>query len=518
MERGEVFHSEAPEPELVLSVEGVSKAFEGTVALEDAGVEVRSGEVHALVGGNGSGKSTLLKIMAGVMEADSGVIETGGRSRPIEGFGASDAKDSGLLFVHQQPTLFDELSVVENLAIGRGYEMARLGRISWRRTRRHTREVLDKYGIDVPLNKPVGELSPAMKSIIAILRAFQESDSREDAVLALDEPTATLPPSEVEWLLEMMRRCAGEGRAVLFVSHRLDEVLAIADRVTVLRDGKVVGTVPGAGLTKEKLAELIVGRPIESYYQEPAVRSGATPIFTAEELGGGRVQGVSLDAAAGEIVGIAGLAGSGRSTLLRLIYGSQPRSSGKMQLDSEDFSPRLPHSSIRSGVAYVSEDRMRDSLLPDLAIRENVCVVDPAEYWNGAWIRRSEERAAAQSAISEFGVRAASQNVPIATLSGGNQQKVALARWLRRDPRLLLLDEPTQGVDVGARAELWDLMRKAAEQGAAIITVSSDFEELVHLCGRLIVLRAGRKVAEISTAGLSPEEVNMMLHDLEVAA
>ncbi len=503
---------------LVLRAANVAKSFEATVALDGAGVEVEAGEIHALVGGNGSGKSTLLKILAGIVSADAGSVELGGERRDLRGFDPGAARECGLHFVHQQPTVFAELSVAENLSIGRGFEMGRLGRISWRRTRRHAAEVLERFSIPAAPGDTVAGLSPALQTMIAIARALQDQDGSAEGVLALDEPTAALPPREVEWLLEMLRRYAAAGQSILFVSHRLDEVLSVADRITVLRDGKTVGTVPAAGLGKEELAELIVGRPVDAYYREPVAPSTAAPLLEVEALRGGKIEDVSFGVAPGEIVGIAGLAGSGRSTLMRLIYGTQAREAGGMRLGSEEFAPRRPHDSIAAGVAYVSEDRLGDSMLPQLTISENVCVVDPREHWNGAWLRRSSERAAAQAAIGEFGVRAASCQVPISTLSGGNQQKVALARWLRRKPRLLLLDEPTQGVDVGARADLWALMRGAAAEGAAILMVSSDFEELVHLCGRLIVLRNGRTAAEISTSGLGPEEVNGMLHELQTAA
>jgi ribose transport system ATP-binding protein len=509
--------STAPSRRVVLRASNVCKAFGATQALKGAGVEVEAGEIHALVGGNGSGKSTFLKILAGVHEADEGTVEIRGKQRDLRGFDADAARASGLHFVHQQPTTFGELSVAENLSLGRGFETDAIGRIRWRATKRHASAVLERFGIPVSPDERVGNLSPAYQTMVEIARALQDQEGQSGDVLALDEPTAALPPREVNKLLDTLRRHASEGQAILFVSHRLDEVLSIADRISVLRDGTHVATIDSKGSTKERLAELIVGHPMEAYYPDPVPASGEPGLLEVEGLSGGAVRDVSLSVAPGEILGIAGLVGSGRSSLLRLLFGAEPREGGVLRLRGRPYSPQKPADAIREGIVYVSDNRVRDSILPGLSLSENLSLVSIDDYWKGGWIRRGSERADSESTIRTFNIVASSAKAPITTLSGGNQQKVALARWLSRQPQVLLLDEPTQGVDVGARAELWRLMQDAAKRRTAVVMVSSDFEELAHLCGRLIVLRNGRSVAELSASGLEPDEINRILHEMQAS-
>lgn len=508
-----------PAADVVLRVRDVSKSFPGTRALDGAGIEARAGETLALMGGNGSGKSTMMKILAGVYSADSGELEIRGQRHDLRHFSPSQAQQCGLHMVHQHRTTFNDLTVMENLAIGRGFQTAGT-RIRWSAARRRAQELIDRFGIQARPDDAVGDLRPAAQTMLEIARALQDQEGASDGILALDEPTAALPPHEVEVLLSALKRYVAAGQAVLFVSHRLDEVMEIADRVTVLRDGRVVGTRAAADLTRDGLVEMMVGRVVVPPAPSAAstVEDDREPVVRVRGLVGGAVRGVDCELRAGEIVGVAGLAGSGRSTLLRLLFGAQRAEAGTIELTGAPLRAKAPVDAIAAGVALVPEDRARDAVFPDLAIIDNFTLPSTRAYTRLGWVRRAAERAATAIAIREFFVRAASPAVEISSLSGGNQQKVSIARWLSRRPRLLLLDEPTQGVDVGARAELWELIGQAARDGTAILLVSSDLEELIHLSQRIVVMRAGRIVGALDADSISSERVNHMLHELQVAA
>jgi ribose transport system ATP-binding protein len=501
----------------VLAIEAVSKAFPGTQALRGASLTVERGTVHGLVGSNGSGKSTLLKILAGVYEADEGSLEVGGATWDLKKWTPSLARAHRLHFVHQQPTTFGALTVGENLAIGRGFETDALRRVRWRATRRRASAVLDRFEIKARPTDRVADLAPAAQTMVEIARALQDQEGESDGVLVLDEPTAALPKREVDLVLRRLRRYAGEGQAILFVSHRLDEVLDVADVVTVLRDGRVICTTPRAQLTRDELVRLIVGHDVDDDWSEPAVNEHAATLEVSN-VSGGAVRSASLRVSGGEILGLAGLAGSGRSSLLRLLFGAEPLQTGSIRLDGEVLRLRRPRDAIEAGIGFVPEDRLRDAILPGLSVAENLTITNIAPYWRRGRLRRRAERLTAKEVIATFGVRALSGDVGITTLSGGNQQKLMLARWLRQAPRVLLLDEPTQGVDVGATADLWALIRQAADAGAAVIVASSDFEELTRLCERLIVLRDGRVVGELDSTQMNPERINQVLHRMDAAA
>lgn len=503
----------------LLRVSGVRKAFGGNVALDSVNLAVGSGEIHALIGGNGSGKSTLLKILAGVLPADAGKLTLGSDHWNLTSFDARASQSCGLRFVHQQPTVFPNLTVMDNLCVGGSFVVGPARGIRWRSTRAHVRAVLDRFGIDAGPDDVLGALSPAKRTMVEIARALQDADLGGQCVLALDEPTAALPHKEVDLLLPMLRRFASEsGQAILFVSHRLDEIVQIADRVTVLRDGRNVATIEHDRLDAGSLAEAIVGRPLETYFPEPVIEhEQATPVLRARGLSGGVVQGLDLEVGAGEVVGLAGQMGSGRSTALKLIYGAIPTRSGSVKLAGADLVLNDPEQAIAAGVGYVPEDRVGQAVLPGLSIADNLALVDARSYWRGFQHKRRELADAAE-AIKRFGIKASSPSAPMTSLSGGNQQKVVLARWLRRPTRLLLLDEPTQAVDVGARADLWRLIHEAAASGMAVVIASSDLEELAHLCERVIVLRDGRAAAELSGPdAVTEEEIGRVLMDLEAA-
>jgi ribose transport system ATP-binding protein len=327
------------------------------------------------------------------------------------------------------------------------------------------------------------------------VRALQDRDEADSGVLVLDEPTAALPDAEVELLLDSLRGYAAAGQTILYISHRLDEVLSVADRVTVLRDGRKVDTVDTKGLTEAKLVELIVGRPLDRVFPPPAAEVTEDAALTVRGLVGGPLRGVDLTLRRGEVLGIAGLLGSGRSELLRMIFGAYPVDAGAITLEGKPYRPTFPDAAMKAGIAYVPEDRQAEALLQGCSVRQNLSAGSSSDYFHRLLWRHSKERVESQRSISDFLIRLVSDQQPIETLSGGNQQKVVIARWLRRQPKVLLLDEPTQGVDVGARAEIYQLVRKATAQGTSVVLVVSEPEELARSSDRVAILRAGRITA-----------------------
>lgn len=480
-------------PRTALTVRGLSKTYAGNLALDSLFLQVRPGEIHALLGGNGSGKSTAIKILAGVVPADpGGEIVIGDDTAGVSEWTPARAHAAGLRFVHQQPAVFPHLTVAENLALGAEFPTGVGGRIDWTALHARTQALLDRYKIAATPKTPLGMLRAADRSRVAIVRALQDRDEADSGVLVLDEPTAALPDAEVAHLLEALRGYAASGQTILYVSHRLDEVLSVADRVTVLRDGRKVDTVETEGLTESDLIELIVGRPLARVFPAPAAEVADDAALTVRGLVGGPLRGVDLTLRRGEVLGIAGLLGSGRSELLRMIFGAYPIDAGTITLAGAPYKASNPDVAMKAGIAYVPEDRQAEALLQGCTVRQNLSAGSSSTYFSKLMWRHKQERADSQRSISDFLIRLVSDQQPIETLSGGNQQKVVIARWLRRKPKVLLLDEPTQGVDVGARAEIYQLVRRATEQGTSVVLVVSEPEELAHSSDRVAILRGGR--------------------------
>jgi ribose transport system ATP-binding protein len=487
-----------------LRVAHVSKTFPGTRALDDVSFDVAAGEIHALLGGNGSGKSTLIKILAGVYQADAGgTISIGGTTVEANHTTPSRARSIGLHFVHQNPAVFPALTVAENIAIGSGFAM-RAGVIDWRSLYRRTQTLLDRFEISVRPKAVMGSLRPAERAMVAIARALQDQEETGTGVLVLDEPTASLPRAEVDTLMAALTRYAANGQTILFVSHRLDEVIQSAHRATVLRDGQFAGTAIGAELTESNLIRLIAGRHLEQVFPEmPHPRSDSVAL-AVHGLAGGPLVDVNFQVGQGEVLGIAGLLGSGRSELLKMIFGAYPTKRGTIRIDGQAVRLRHIGEAMDAGVAYVPEDRSIEASFAGMTVSENVTAAVVGRYWSKLRLRRRAADRDARIAIDKFGVDAVSEQQTMATLSGGNQQKVILARWLRRKPKILLLDEPTQGVDVSARAQIYALVRQAVTDGCSVLLVSSDFEELSRVCDRVIVLASGRITAELCTPDIDP--------------
>ncbi len=486
------------------------KRYGPTQALAGVSMEILAGEIHSLVGGNGSGKSTLMKILAGVETADRGQLHVGAEEMDLGSFRPADADRCRMRFVHQQPTVFGGLSVEENLMLGSRFP-SQGGAIKWGGVRDRARKLLAMLEVDIDPRRPLSDLSNAEQALVEIARGLEDALDDGPSMLVLDEPTTALPPREVERLLATVRKYREHGGSVLFISHRLDEVLAISDRVTALRNGHLVATVPAEGLTAGELTQMIVGGDVDPGEPVLARRAVGTPVIEAVGLGGGRVVDASLAVMPGEVVGLVGLAGSGRSTLLRLLAGSQ-RHTGQILLDGKEIPLRSPRDGIKAGIGFVPPDRTREAVLLGNSISENIAMPHMRKYFRRGMLRHRQMRADARADIVRTNIKTENEQTQVANLSGGNQQKVVMARWLRPGLRVLLLDEPSQGVDIGARVELWNLIRAAAAAGTAIVVSSSDIDELLHLCNRCIMLKDGRLADQYDTATLTSSQLNALAH------
>ena len=491
----------------------MSKRYGATQALDRVSFSIEPGTVHALLGGNGCGKSTLIKILAGVTHADEGTIAVNGETCSAREITPELAAANGFRFVHQQPSVIADLSVAENIAFGRDLPLGRLGGIRWREVRRRAQAALDRLGSEIDVTAPASSLRPAGQAIVAIARALQDLDHLGRGVLVLDVPTAALPAAEVATLMDAVRRYAAEGLSVLFVSHRLEEVLELASAATILRDGVVSSSLGPGEIEHDRLVEGIVGGAVTLSGPAPSTaRAGGVPRLAVAGLGGGRLRDVSFELPPGEVVGIAGLLGSGRSSLLRVLFGFVAVERGEIRIDGELAPLRSVEEAIAAGIAYVPEDRANDALFGALSVDENLSVVTTGDYWRRGLLRRRAERRDSRELLSAFAIKAAGTEVPVTSLSGGNQQKVVLARWLRRPLRLLLLDEPTQGVDIGARAEIYEAIGRAASSGTTVLVASSEFEELTQICSRVLVLADGRIVADLVNSVSDPVQLEHLVH------
>ena len=480
--------------EPLLRVRGLSKSFPGLRALKDVDLEVASGEVLAVVGQNGSGKSTLVKVLAGLHAPDPGAtIEVRGAAGEI--VTGTDAQ-AELHFIHQDLGLIPMLSTVENLDLGRTHRGFGLGPAARRAEAARARELIGRFGASFDVTQPLVLLSAAERAIVAIARALEDWQ-RDDHVLVLDEPTAALHGDEVDRLFEAVRAVAARGAGVIFISHRLDEVLDIADRVVALRDGEVVADVAAGGFDRAALVHMITGRELEETRVE---RSGdpGEPVLRVDGLSGATVAAFDAEVRAGEIVGVTGQLGSGREHVAGLVFGAVARTGGAVRVGTQDLPGGNPTKAVGEGVAFVPADRRAQGAVMTMNVRENLTLprLRPLRRLMGRLDGRAE-RDECRHWIGEVGLRPSEPERSLDLFSGGNQQKVVMAKWLRNKPRVLLLDEPTQGVDVGAKASIYELVSRAADQGAGVVVSSSDTKELVLLCDRVIVMRDGRVVAEL---------------------
>ncbi len=482
---------------------GVSKSFPGVRALERVDLRVEPAEVHALMGENGAGKSTLIKIMTGALRGDEGEIRLDGRAVDIGATG--QARALGIGAVYQEVNLIPTMSVTKNLTLGR--QPRRFGLIAWREARRRARERLKRLNIDIDVERPLGSYSVAIQQLVAIARAL-EDDTR---VLVLDEPTASLDANETALLFQIMRDLKKRGIAMVFITHFIDQVYQIADRISVLRNGRLVGSAATADLPPLKLISLMLGRELERTEDRAAAAASSAkgePILAAEGVGRRRTMApFDLSLRAGEVVGLAGLLGSGRTEVAKLIFGAVRPDSGRLNVGGATVTSHSPGRSLRLGMAFCPEDRKAEGLFGELSVRENIIL---GLQTKRGWLRRlsqGEQEKLAREMIEALAIATPDADKPVGQLSGGNQQKVVLARSLVSGPRILILDEPTRGIDVGAHAEVVALIRKLCAQGLALLVASSELDELVAVSDRIAVLRDRQKIGEIVDRDITRENV-----------
>ena len=484
----------------LLSLRGIVKRFGGVTALAGVDFELRAGEIHALLGENGAGKSTLIKILGGIHHPDAGEIHIGGRAVEIQE--VSDADRLGIRLIHQELSLAPNLSVAENIFLGR--EPARWGFVKRRRMNADAETLIRELALPEigSVGALVADLSVAQQQMVEIARAL----SAKARVLVLDEPTASLSEAETEALFGKLRALAGQGVGIIYISHRLEEIRRLAHRVTVLRDGRSVGSQDAAQLNQNELIRLMVGRELKAHYPRPPWQPGGTAL-SARNLRNDHVHGVSFELRYGEILGFAGLVGAGRTELARALFGIDPLNEGELRVDGRLVRLASPGDARAAGLALVPEDRKREGLVLTGSVAYNLALP-----WTHTWIHGAMPDQAARDgivsrAVQSLGIRLADPEQSIGSLSGGNQQKVVVGKWMERPPRILILDEPTRGVDVGAREEMFALIHRLVEQGMAVILISSDLPEVMNLSHRLALYRDGRIVREVAAHEITPEEV-----------
>jgi len=494
--------------EPVLEVRAVSKRFPGVRALDAVSMTVLPGEVHALVGENGAGKSTLIKVLTGVYQADDGeVVYAGG---PVSFARPLDAQRAGISTIYQEVNLIPLMSVARNLFLGRE-PRTRWGLVDLRRMNRDATAALARYGIDVDVSRPLRSTSLGTQQMVALARAVA-IDAR---VLVMDEPTSSLEPREVRTLFDVVRRLRDQGLAVVYVSHRLDELYELCQRVTVLRDGRVVHTGPLAGLERLALVSHMLGRDIGEVRREGLTgfagahaATDTTPMLRVDGLTKRhQLHDVSFDVRAGEVTGLGGLLGSGRSETAKAIVGALALDSGTVTVDGRRLRRPSPAAAIRAGIALLPEDRKAEGIIPDLSVRENIVLAAMPRLARAGVVTRAKQDAIVETFVKRLRIKAASPEQRVAELSGGNQQKVLLARWLCLHPKVLLLDEPTRGIDVGAKAEVQKLVDELAAQGLAVVLISSDLEELVEGADRVVVLRSGAVAGELTGSDVTEDAI-----------
>ena len=510
-------HSPSDRPpaggEPLLSVREVSKRFPGVLALDQVSLDVAPGQVHALVGENGAGKSTLIKVLTGVYQADSGEVRYGGEAvsfaQPLQ------AQRAGIATIYQEVNLIPLMSVARNLFLGR--EPRRMGLLDLPRMHREAAGTLSRFGVEVDVTRPLRSLGLGAQQMVALARAAA-IDAR---LLIMDEPTSSLEPREVETLFRVVRELSGRGIAVIYVSHRLDELYQLCDAVTVLRDGRVVHSGPLAAVDRLTLISMMLGRDLAQVRREgrtnfshdhAADGTATEPLLRAIGLSKrGVLRDVSFDVRPGEVVGLGGLLGSGRSETAKAVIGALPLDSGEIVIGGKRLRRPAPAAAIEAGMALLPEDRKAEGIIPDLSVRENIVLAALPRLARGGIVRRGRQDEIVATFMKRLRIKASSPEQPVGELSGGNQQKVLLARWLCLHPRLLLLDEPTRGIDVGAKAEVQGLIDELARQGLAVVLISSDLEELVEGADRVVVLRAGAVVGELEGDRVSESDIMTML-------
>ncbi len=502
--------------EPLLRLEGITKTFSGVTALDNVGMSIERGEVHALVGENGAGKSTLIKVMTGAYRRDGGRIWLEGRE--VDFNSPEDALDAGVVAVYQEVNLLTYRTVAENIFLGR--EPRRFGLIDWKRMNNESEALLKRLGLNIDPRAVLGSLNIALRQMVAIARGV----SFGAKVVILDEPTSSLTENEVAILYEVIRRLKAEGTAVVYISHRFDELYAVCDRVTILRDGKFVATRDLADLEKLDLVCLMLAKQRDELQKKGATAfappqeraTGEAVLLRAEKLKRGRkLNGVSFEVGRGEIVGFAGLLGSGRTETARAVFGADNVDAGEVYLDGRLIDVNSPSDAIQAGMAFLSEDRKAEGIIPDLSVRENLTLAILPTLGRIGIVSRARQQEIVERFMKRLAIKASSPEQKIRELSGGNQQKVLLARWLCKNPKFLILDEPTRGIDIGAKGEIQSLINELAASGLGVLMISSELEELVEGSARVLVMRDGECVAQLQGKEISQ---NAIIHAMAEGA
>ncbi|WP_375449966.1 sugar ABC transporter ATP-binding protein [uncultured Devosia sp.] len=489
----------------LLSMTGIEKRFAGIPALSGASLDIAPGEIHALIGQNGAGKSTMIKVLTGYHRRDAGEVLFAGQ--PFEVASPNQAQASGISTIYQEINLVPLRSVTENICLGR--EARRFGLLDWNAMHGEAERLLTTFGIAIDVRRPLLDFNTATQQMVAIARAIGFSAR----LVIMDEPTSSLDEGEVAMLFKVIRQLKADGVSVVFVSHKLDELYRVCDRVTIMRDGKTVLTADMATIGKLELVSSMLGRDVSQAQGHATAftkgrREKGETVFSARNLAARQaVQDVSFDVRRGEIVGFAGLLGAGRTETARLIFGVDRSRAGSMQVETRPHDPQRPRDAIAAGMGFVTEDRKLEGIVPELSVAENMTLALLPRISRNGVVSQTRQRELVEGFIRQLAIKCSGPNQKIRELSGGNQQKVLLARWLATDPKFLILDEPTRGIDVGAKGEIQALIRALADQGLAVLMISSELEEVVEGADRVFVLREGRTVAELEGDAISEDRV-----------
>ena len=487
--------------EMILEMRGICKSFPGVHALTDVHFDVRRGEVHALMGENGAGKSTLMKVLSGIYRKDAGTILFEGKE--VEFHSPREALEAGIAIVHQELNLIDHLTVAQNLFIGR--EPVRGVMIRDNDMNAEARKLFARLGMDIDPKARMSSLTVAKQQMCEIAKAV----SHNAKLIIFDEPTATLTEAEIEQLFALIRELRAGGCGLVYISHRMDEIKEITDRVTIMRDGRYIDTLITADSTKEEIISGMVGRVI---YEDPKTESrcpsDAPVVLKVERLNAGKlVRDVSFELRKGEILGFAGLVGAGRTETLRALFGADPKQGGEIWIDGIKTEIRSPKDAVKAGISYLSEDRKRYGLMLQKGVAENTTMATLKQFLKGVFILKRKEKDAAEQYIGSLTIKTPGADEPVMNLSGGNQQKVVMAKWLLRDSSILIFDEPTRGIDVGAKQEIYELMNRLTEEGKSIIMISSELVEILRMSDRIIVMNEGRITGELDISDATQEKI-----------
>ena len=487
--------------DVILTMKGIDKSFPGVHALDHVDLEVRKGEVHALMGENGAGKSTLMKVLTGIYSKDEGTITFEGKE--VEFTNPREAQDAGIVIVHQELNMLGHLTVAQNIFIGREFMKGKF--IDDKKMNEEARKLFDQLGIDIDPTETMSRLTVGKQQMCEIAKAI----SHDAKVIIFDEPSAALTEAEIEELFKIIRDLRERQLGIVYISHRMDEIKVITDRVTVMRDGGYVGTLITKDCTKEDIINMMVGRVIyEDPKTESQVAKDAPVVLKVEHLNAGRmVQDVSFELRKGEILGFSGLMGAGRTETMRALFGADPKQSGDIYINGEKVDIKTPRDAVSHGIGYLSEDRKRFGIIIDKTVAENSTMATLDEYMKGLFIDKKKENEVAQKYVDILKTKTPGVDQLVVNLSGGNQQKVVIAKWLVRNCDILIFDEPTRGIDVGAKSEIYHLMNELVAEGKSIIMVSSEMTEILRMSDRIVVMCEGRKTGELGIEEATQERI-----------